>query len=80
MIIYMCVKYDSNTAMYSKDIARKPFIVRTGRTYIRTRVMLYAPPPITNGGGITSTLANSEDPDEMPHMVAFHQGLHCLLG
>ena len=22
-----------------------------------------------------STLANSEDPDEMPH----HQGLHCLL-
>ena len=22
---------------------------------------------------------NSEDPDEMPHNVAFHQGLHCLL-
>ena len=27
----------------------------------------------------TSTLANSEDPDEMPHHAAFHQGLHCLL-
>ena len=25
-------------------------------------------------------LANSEEPDEMPHNVAFHQGLHCLLG
>ena len=25
------------------------------------------------------TLANSEDPDEVPHNVAFHQGLHCLL-
>ena len=25
------------------------------------------------------TLANSEDPDEMPLHVAFHQGLHCLL-
>ena len=25
------------------------------------------------------TVANSEDPDEMPHKVAFHQGLHCLL-
>ena len=25
------------------------------------------------------TLANSEDPDEMPHKVAFYQGLHCLL-
>ena len=22
--------------------------------------------------------ANSEDPDEMPHNAAFHQGLHCL--
>ena len=26
-----------------------------------------------------STLENSEDPDEMPHHAAFHQGLHCLL-
>ena len=24
-------------------------------------------------------MANSEDPDEMPHKAAFHQGLHCLL-
>ena len=24
-------------------------------------------------------LANSEDPDEMPHKVAFLQSLHCLL-
>ena len=24
------------------------------------------------------TLENSEDPDEMPHNAAFHQGLHCL--
>ena len=25
------------------------------------------------------TLANSEEPDEMPHNMAFHQCLHCLL-
>ena len=25
------------------------------------------------------TWTNSEDPDEMPHYVAFHQGLHCLI-
>ena len=25
------------------------------------------------------SLANSEDPDEMPHYAAFHKGLHCLL-
>ena len=24
-----------------------------------------------------STFTNSEDPDEMQHNVAFHQGLHC---
>ena len=28
---------------------------------------------------LMGTLANSEDPDEMPHKVAFHQDLHCLL-
>ena len=27
----------------------------------------------------TGTLVNSENPDEMPQNVAFHQGLHCLL-
>ena len=27
---------------------------------------------------IVSVLANSVDPDEMPHHAAFHQGLHCL--
>ena len=26
------------------------------------------------------TMANSGDPDEMPHKAAFHLGLHCLLG
>ena len=25
------------------------------------------------------TLVNSEDPDEIPHNAAFHQGLHCYL-
>ena len=29
---------------------------------------------------ILCVLANSEDPDEMTHCAAFHQGLHCLLG
>ena len=27
----------------------------------------------------TGTLANNEDPYEMLHNAAFHQGLHCLL-
>ena len=28
--------------------------------------------------GTLTHLANSEDPDEMQHNAAFHQGLHCL--
>ena len=27
---------------------------------------------------LTSFFANSEDPEEMQHHAAFHQGLHCL--
>ena len=27
MIIYLCTKYQSNTSMFSKDIARKPFSI-----------------------------------------------------
>ena len=26
MIIYLCVKFESNTPIFSKDIARKPFV------------------------------------------------------
>ena len=35
--------------------------------------------PLNTGDTKTGTLANSEDPDEMPHNAALHQGLHCLL-
>ena len=35
--------------------------------------------PFHSGSLQTGTLANSEDPDEMPHDVASHQCLHCLL-
>ena len=54
MIIYLCIKFQSNTPILSKDIAWKPFVLRTdGRTYVRTAEILYAPPtPNENGGGI----------------------------
>ena len=35
--------------------------------------------PLYTGNPLMGTLANSEDPDEMPHKAAFHQGLHFLL-
>ena len=35
--------------------------------------------PLYSGNPITSTFANSEDPDEMQHNAAFHHGLHSLL-
>ena len=31
MITYLCMKYESNTLMYSKDVARKPFFIRRSR-------------------------------------------------
>ena len=52
------MKYESNTPMYSKDIAPKPFFVCTGCTYVRTYGCtekgdaICPPPPIINGGGI----------------------------
>ena len=31
MTIYLCMKYESNTPMYSKDITRKPFYIPRSR-------------------------------------------------
>ena len=31
MITYLCMKYESNTPTYSKDIARKPFFIQRSR-------------------------------------------------
>ena len=59
MIIYLCMKYESNTPMFSKDIAWKPFSYLQDRTYVCTYVRTYVrtdkgdaicPPPIINGG------------------------------
>ena len=35
--------------------------------------------PLYTRNPYTCTFTNSEDPDELPHNAAFHQGLHCLL-
>ena len=34
---------------------------------------------LETGNPKMGTLANSENPDEMPHNAAFYQGLHCFL-
>ena len=70
MIIYLCMKYESNSPMYSKDIARKPFFVRTGqdvrdvcmyvRTYVRTDkgdAICPPPPHYKWWGGIKTELS-----------------------
>ena len=35
--------------------------------------------PLYTGNPSTGSLAKGEDPDEMQHNAAFHQGQHCLL-
>ena len=55
----MCIKYESNTLIFPKEIEQKPILLHTdGRTYVQTAVILFAhpppppPPPTENGGGI----------------------------
>ena len=35
--------------------------------------------PLYAGNPLNGTLGYNEDPDEMQHNAAFHQGLHCFL-
>ena len=61
MIIYLCIKYESNRPMHSKDMARKPY-VRTDRGDA-----ICPPTPIKNGGGIkTATYCFS-----VPYICSF---------
>ena len=51
--IYLCLKYESNTLTFSKNIERKTFLACTdgmdGKTYVGTAVILYGPPPTESG-------------------------------
>ena len=81
MIIYLCIKFQSNTPILSKGIARKPKVLHTGwtgrdrtdgrdgGTYIRTAVILYGPPPIENGGGHKNVLTILPKPHAHPHTM-----------
>ena len=69
MIIYLCIKFQSNIPILSKDIVRKPKVLRTGQTGRTDGQRRYYMPPIENGGGIKTTkwMASSVDPHQMPH-------------
>ena len=44
MIMYMCIKFESNTLNLSYDMEREPFLLRTDGTrqsYVQTAVLLY---------------------------------------
>ena len=52
MIIYLCIKFQSNTPILSEDIAWKPFVLRTGWTGNGGGI---------NGGGIKMFKSVDED-------------------
>ena len=59
MIIYLCIKFQSNTSIFSYDNDWKLSVLRIRRTYMRTAVILYAPPhpptplpPLKMWGGV----------------------------
>ena len=47
MIIYLCIKYESKSLIFSKDIERKPFFVRDVHTDRGDTICS----PSENGGG-----------------------------
>ena len=53
MIIYLCIKYESNTLISSKDIEWKPLFIRKGwqNVYMDSEDTI-CPHPIANGRGI----------------------------
>ena len=55
MIIYLCIQYESNTPMDSKDIIRKPFLYEQDGMYVRTYGRMDKG-DIKNGGGIKDYL------------------------
>ena len=62
MIIYLCIKFQSNIPILSKDIARKPKVLctgLTGRTDVCTDSGDTICPPIENGGGIKKAMVPS---------------------
>ena len=52
IIIYPCIKYESNTLIFSKDNERKPFLLRTHGMDVHTDSSDTICPHIENGGGI----------------------------
>ena len=65
MIIYLCIKFQSNTLILSKDIARKPEVLRTGwdgtdGTDVRTDSGDTICPNTENGRGIINKTRNSQ--------------------
>ena len=53
-------------------------LVHMKMTVLRLSKLIYLI-PFEYWKPLNGYLANSEDPDEMQHNAAFHQGLHCLL-
>ena len=70
MIIYLCTKFQSNTPILSKDIARKPKVLRIGQTGRdgrmdgtdgRTDSGDTICPPIENGRGIITKVVQADN-------------------
>ena len=63
---------------YSTTEPLCPLFDPNAHTSKKKMVLLEQFNPLYTSHSKMHTLANSEDPDELPH-VAFHQGIHCLL-
>ena len=64
---------------HNSETTCRRFIVLSAVPLIKSEHFLVVREASFNHLCTGNPLANSEDPDEMPHHAAFHQGLHCLI-
>ena len=70
---YFCIKMKATRAVLFEQVFAKRFICCF---YLILATQFNS---CHSGYLCRGTLANSEDPDEMPHNAAFDMGLHCSL-
>ena len=81
MLVLIWVKKSFNTlTVFLKEFFEKLILKKVSRRQQKHEQLpsMQTVNPLYSGNPLTSTFANSEDPDEMQHNTAFHQGLQFL--
>ena len=73
---YHLPPYCMYASKFSDETVQAHLSVHFTFFFINWLIQFHNIEPLYTDDSLTRTFANSEDPDEMPHNVTFHQGLH----